>query len=170
MKRSTAAIILSAATFVLLLGSPAFAAYPPGGPTAVASDTTVAPGQTITVSGNKWLADSTVRLFLGGTFDKTGSVDPGHFSTPLTIPSNAALGALPLAVRGFDRTGAPAEVTIMLTVVDPAGTNGNGSLAFTGANVTGWMILIPVLLIIGTALLLVGRKRRSRQKAGSVAR
>jgi hypothetical protein len=37
MKRSTAALILSAATFLLLMGSPAFAAYPPGGPTAVAS-------------------------------------------------------------------------------------------------------------------------------------
>jgi hypothetical protein len=168
MKKSTAAIILSAATFLLLLGSPAFAAYPPGGPTAVSSDTTVTPGQTITVSGNKWLADSTVRLFLGGSFVKTAAVDPGHFSTSLTIPSTAAAGALPLTVRGFDRTGAAAEVTIMLTVADPAGTN--GSLAFTGANVTGWMVLIPVLLIFGTAFLLVARKRRSREKAGSVAR
>ena len=170
MKKSIAAIILSAATFLLMLGSPAFAAYPPGGPTAVASDTTVTPGQTITVSGNKWLADSTVRLFLGGGFDKTAGVDPGHFSTPLTIPSTATVGSLPLDVHGFDRTGADAEVTIMLTVLDPAGTDGNGSLAFTGANVTGWMILIPVLLVLGTAFLLVGRKRRSRQKAGSVAR
>jgi hypothetical protein len=170
MKRSTAAIILSAATFLLLMGSPAFAAYPPGGPTAVASDTTVTPGQTITVSGNKWLADSTVRLFLGSEAPKTASVDPGHFSTTITIPLSATVGALPLAVRGFDRTGADAEVTIMLTVADPPGTNGNGSLAFTGANVTGWMILIPVLLIVGTAFLLVGRKRRNRQKAGSVAR
>jgi hypothetical protein len=169
MKRSIAAIILSAATFLLLLGSPAFAAYPPGGPTAVASDTTVTPGQTITVSGNKWLADSTVRLFLGGGFDKTAAVDPGHFSTSLAIPSTAKVGQLPLAVRGFDRTGAAAEVTIMLTVLDPA-SGGNGSLAFTGANVTGWMILIPVLLVFGTAFLLVGRKRRTRQKAGSVAR
>ena len=169
MKRSTATIILSAATFLLLLGSPAFAAYPPGGPTAVASSTTVTPGRTITVSGNKWLADSTVRLYLGGKFVKTAAVDPGHFSTSLTIPSSAAAGSLPLTIRGLDRTGAPAEVTIMLTVTDPAGSS-NGSLAFTGANVTGWMILIPVLLIFGAGLLLVGRKRRSRQKAGSVAR
>jgi hypothetical protein len=167
MKRSTAAILLSAATFLLLLGSPAFAAYPPGGPTAGASATTVAQGQTITVSGNKWLADSTVRLYLGGTFVKTAAVDPGHFSTSLTIPSTANRGALALAVRGSDRTGAAAEVTVTLTVVDPAG---GGSLAFTGANVTGWMVLIPVLVIFGSAFLLVGRKRRSRQKAGSVAR
>ncbi len=170
MKKSTAAIVLSAAVFFLLLGSPAFAAYPPGGPTAVASNTTVTPGQTITVSGNKWLADSTVRLYLGGPFVKTAAVDPGHFSTPLTIPSTAKAGQLPLVVRGLDRTGAAAEVTIMLTVLDPAGGNGDGSLAFTGANITGWMILIPVLLILGFAFLLVGRKRRGRQKAGSVAR
>jgi hypothetical protein len=168
MKRDIAAITLSAATFLLLLGSPAFAAYPPGGPTAVASVTTVSPGQTITVSGNKWLADSTVRLYLGGAFVKTAAVDPGHFSTPLTIPSSAKAGQLPLVVRGLDRTGAAAEVTIMLTV-DPA-NGGNGSLAFTGANVTGWMVLIPVLLVLGFAFLVVGRIRRHRQKAGSVAR
>jgi LPXTG-motif cell wall-anchored protein len=167
MKRSTAAIILSAATFLLLLGSPAFAAYPPGGPTAVASDTTVSPGQTITASGNKWLADSTVRLYLGGAFIKTAAVDPGHFSTTLTIPSTAKSGQLPLTVRGLDSASAAAEVTIMLTV-DPAGST--GSLAFTGANVTGWMILVPVLLLLGAAFLVAGRKRRSRQKAGSVAR
>jgi hypothetical protein len=169
MKRSIAAIILSTATFLLLLGSPAFAAYPPGGPTAVASATAVTPGQTITVSGNKWLADSTVRLYLGGAFIKTAAVDPGHFSTTLSIPSTAKSGPLPLTVRGLDRASAAAEVTVTLTV-DPAATTGNGSLAFTGANVTGWMILIPVLLLLGAAFLVAGRKRRSRQKAGSVAR
>jgi 5'-nucleotidase len=168
MKRAAALGVLGVIGVIMAVAGPAYAAYPPGGPTAVASTTTVSPGQTITVSGNKWLPDSTVRLYLGGAFVKTAAVDPGHFSTQVTIPSSATSGSLPLTVRGSDSAGAAAEVTIMLTV-DPADP-GNGSLAFTGANVTGWMILIPVLLIVGSALLLVGRKRRSRQKAGSVAR
>ena len=94
MKKSTAAIVLSAAVFLLLLGSPAFAAYPPGGPTAVASDATVTPGQTITIWGRR-----------AGEFDrppvpgqpvvKTAAVDPAASSTPLTIPSTAKAGQLP---------------------------------------------------------------------------
>ena len=168
MKRSMTAILLSAAAFVLLAGGPAFAAYPPGEPTAAASQTTVTPGQTITVTGAKWLANSTVRLYLNGSFVKTAAVDPGHFSTPLTIPASAVAGPLPLVIRGLDRSNNAAEVTIMLTVFDPG--NGGGSLAFTGANVTGWMILIPVLVVLGIALLIFGRRRHGRQKAQAGAR
>ena len=169
MKRAAVLGVIGVIGVIMAVAGPAYAAYPPGGPTAVASTTTVSPGQTITVSGHKWLPDSTVRLYLGGAFVKTAAVDPGHFSTQVTIPSSAKPGTLPLTIRGSDSAAAAAEVTIMLTV-DPSDPGGNGSLAFTGANVTGWMILIPVLLIVGSALLLVGRKRRSRQKAGSVAR
>jgi hypothetical protein len=149
---------------ILMVAGPAYAAYPPGGPTAVASDTTVTRGQTITVSGSRWLADSTVRLYFDGSFVKTAAVDPGHFSTPFTIPAAASLGQHALTIRGDDRNGNPASVTILLTVV------ASGSLAFTGADVTGWMILVPVLLILGLAFLLVGRRRHARQKAEAVAR
>jgi len=150
---------------ILAVAAPAFAAYPPGGPTAVASDTTVTAGQTITVSGSRWLADSTVRLSFDGTFVKTAAVDPGHFSTPFTVPSGADAGQHALTVTGNDRTGAPASVTLLLTI-----TGGSGSLAYTGANVTGWMILIPILLILGLALLFVGRRRHARTKTEVVAR
>jgi 5'-nucleotidase len=156
--------MLGLAAAVLMVAAPAYAAYPPGGPTAAASDTTVTPGQTITVSGSRWLADSTVRLYFDGSFVKTAAVDPGHFSTPFTVPSSTSVGQHALTVRGTDRNDAPASVTILLSVV------GSGSLAFTGANVTGWMVVIPLLLILGTALMLVGRRRHARQKAGAVAR
>jgi LPXTG-motif cell wall-anchored protein len=150
---------------ILMVAGPAFAAYPPGGPTAAASATTVTAGQAITVSGSKWLADSTVRLYFDGQFVKTAAVDPGHFSTSLTIPSSAAVGQHTLTVRGTDRNSAAAAVDILLTVV------GSGdSLAFTGANVTGWMVLIPIMVLLGLAFLFVGRRRHTRQKAGAVAR
>ena len=156
--------VLGLVAAILAVAAPAFAAYPPGGPTAVASDTTVTPGETITVSGSRWLADSTVRLSFDGTFVKTAAVDPGHFSTPFTVPSGTDYGQHALTVTGNDRTGAPASVTVSLMVV------GSGSLAYTGANVTGWMILIPILLILGLALLFVGRRRRARSKTEVVAR
>jgi 5'-nucleotidase len=156
--------VLGLVAAILAVAAPAFAAYPPGGPTAVASDTTVTPGQTITVSGSRWLADSTVRLSFDGTFVKTAAVDPGHFSTPFTVPSGTDYGQHALTVTGNDRTGAPASVTVLLMVV------GSGSLAYTGANVTGWMILIPILLILGLALLFVGRRRHARSKTEVVAR
>jgi LPXTG-motif cell wall-anchored protein len=161
MKRVAALGLVAA---ILAVAAPAFAAYPPGGPTAVASDTTVTAGQTITVSGSRWLADSTVRLSFDGTFVKTAAVDPGHFSTPFTVPSGADAGQHALTVTGSDRSGAPASVTVLLTIT------GSGSLAYTGANVTGWMILIPILLILGLALLFVGRRRHARTKTEAVAR
>ena len=73
--------------------------------------------------------------------NRSRAVDPGHFSTTLTIPSTATAGTMPLTVRGFDRTGAPAEVTVMLTVTDPA--SGSGSLAFTGVATTLGQLCSP---------------------------
>jgi LPXTG-motif cell wall-anchored protein len=157
--------VLGLVAAILAVAAPAFAAYPPGGPTAVASDTTVTPGQTITVSGSRWLADSTVRLSFDGTFVKTAAVHPGQFSTPFTVPSGANYGQHPLTVTGNDRTGAPASLDILLMVV-----GSGGSLAFTGANVTGWMVLIPIVVLLGLAFLFVGRRRHTRRKAGAVAR
>ncbi len=39
---------------------------------------------------------------------------------------------------------------------------GAGALAFTGANITGWIIFGGVLLIAGVLALFAGRRRRHR--------
>lgn len=46
---------------------------------------------------------------------------------------------------------------------------GAGTLAYTGANVTGWIVLGVVLLVAGIVLVLVARRRhkRARTDAGS---
>jgi LPXTG-motif cell wall-anchored protein len=48
---------------------------------------------------------------------------------------------------------------------------GAGTLAFTGANVTGWIVFGAILLVAGTLALVAGRRRRHRLATsdGSVA-
>lgn len=39
---------------------------------------------------------------------------------------------------------------------------GAGTLAFTGANVTGWIVFGAILLVAGTLAFVAGRRRRRR--------
>jgi LPXTG-motif cell wall-anchored protein len=42
---------------------------------------------------------------------------------------------------------------------------GAGTLAFTGANVTGWIVFGAVLMVVGVVAVLAGRRRRHRLAA-----
>ncbi|HEX3588454.1 MAG TPA: peptidase [Pseudonocardiaceae bacterium] len=42
---------------------------------------------------------------------------------------------------------------------------GAGTLAFTGANVTGWIVFGAVLVVAGVVAVLAGRRRRHRLAA-----
>jgi hypothetical protein len=39
---------------------------------------------------------------------------------------------------------------------------GAGTLAFTGANVTGWIVFGALLLVVGVLAVFAGRRRRGR--------
>jgi LPXTG-motif cell wall-anchored protein len=42
---------------------------------------------------------------------------------------------------------------------------GAGTLAYTGANVTGWIVFAAILLVAGALVMYVGRRRRLRMAA-----
>jgi hypothetical protein len=146
--------------FLLLLAvaGPAQAGpYPPKGARVGVSDSTVTPGQTIVVSGSKWFPGSTVNVSFDDPVEKTAQVDgSGNFATSITIPTATRLGQHTITVTGLAANDVAATRTLVVNVL----ASGPG-LAFTGANVTVWMVVIPVFAIVGLGLLLMSRRRRT---------
>jgi LPXTG-motif cell wall-anchored protein len=50
----------------------------------------------------------------------------------------------------------------MYRIPGAGGAIGAGSLAFTGASVTGWIVFGTILLVAGTFAVFAGRRRRNR--------
>lgn len=53
----------------------------------------------------------------------------------------------------------------MYRIPGAGGAIGAGSLAFTGASTTGWIVFGVTLLVAGTLAVIAGRRRRSRLAA-----
>ncbi len=173
-------------TFVLsaaVLGFLAFAAGPaasqdPGYPdtdvfSASIDDTTVEPGQTVTISGVCEAGDEVGVSIVGeGTIGTIPVADDDSFSGEVTIPSDLDPGTSTIVVTCGD-----AELSIDITVsADGAGGNGNGGGGGAGGNgvdiVDGALprtgspaeTLVKVgggLLLAGAAVALFATKRRS---------
>ena len=174
-----------ATTIGIFIAAQAFAAsaapqscYPAGNPTASVSDSSPTAGETVTVSGGNFKPDSGVDVLFDGDKIAHGQTDgQGQFSFQVTIPSDASLGKHTVTVSGVGGDCvSPADVEIGVTLVvgesgggggggggagaGAAGGNGGGGVAFTGANISLGMILIAVLVIVGAASLIVGRRRK----------
>ncbi len=111
---------------VFALATPAWAQYPPQPPTCQVNDTTVAPGQTVQVSGQNWDSSSEVHIrFRQGNDDQVYGPFPtnaqGSFSTNVTIPSDAQPGPARLVVGGPDQTGRRAICRVEVTVDEDGG-------------------------------------------------
>jgi LPXTG-motif cell wall-anchored protein len=50
----------------------------------------------------------------------------------------------------------------MYRVPGAGGAIGAGTLAFTGASMTGWIVFGAILVVAGTLAVIAGRRRRSR--------
>lgn len=181
MRRLGFALTMATAIGIFLAG-PAFSAsaapqtcYPAGNPTASVSDSSPTAGETVTVSGGNFKPDSGVDVLFDGDKIAHGQTDgQGQFSFQVTIPSDASLGNHTITVSGVGGDCvSPADVEIGVTLVvgesggggggggaGGAGGNGGGGVAFTGANISLGMILIAVLVIVGAASLIVGRRRK----------
>jgi hypothetical protein len=136
---------------------------PPGQrPTCGVSDTTISPGDQVTVSGKRWQRGSTVTFTLQPEEINLGSTTVGQngkFSAVVTIPDNIEPGAHTIVCSGFDRRGDPFVLAIAVTVL---GVVGGGGAAFTGTilNVPLWMVLIAALFAAGVVAVAIGRRRR----------
>ena len=80
----------------------------------------------------------------------------------LLVPSAIGLVVL-LAVPALagSELPPPNDPNVRGIVVQPPGADATGGIAFTGGNVRMWMVLAVGLLVIGAALLIVGRRRRA---------
>jgi hypothetical protein len=157
----------------VLSASAAQTCYPAGNPTASVSDSSPTAGETVTVCGN-YKPDSGVDVLFDGDKIAHGQTDgQGQFSFQVTIPSDASLGKHTITVSGVGGDCvSPADVEIGVTLVvgesggggggagAAGGGGGGGGVAFTGANISLGMILIAVLVIVGAASLIVGRRRK----------
>jgi hypothetical protein len=176
--------MLAVVGVVLAAAGPAIAGYPPQQPTCQVSDTTVVPGQQITVSGDNWLAGDTVAL----NFFQTQPPGPGtvslgsattdingHFAKLVTIPVNAAPGTALISGEGHDKAGEPVQCDpAVLQVLTSGGSTpppttpatggggGGGGLAFTGFALWLFLLIGLALLAIGVGLVLAARDRDSR--------
>jgi hypothetical protein len=155
--------------YVGVLAAPASAQYPPGGTTCGVSDTSIGPGDQITVSGSGFQAGSTVTFTLQPGDIELGSTTVGADGTfgpiVLTVPDSIAPGSYSLVCSGIDVEGNPITRTSPISIL---GAGAGGGAAFTGTtlNVPLWMALIAGLLAAGVLLVVVGGRRRRSVRAG----
>ena len=164
--KKLAAVSMSALMIALVLGlvaTPASAQpYPPKKPTCQVSDTTINPGDQVTVSGKHWQRGSTVTFTLQPEDINLGSTTVGQngkFSAVVTIPDSVEPGPHTIVCSGFDRKGNPFVLAIAVTIL---GVVGGGGAAFTGTvlNVPVWLLLIAALFAAGVVAVAIGRRRR----------
>jgi LPXTG-motif cell wall-anchored protein len=156
---------------LVLAASPAGAQqYPPSAFFVSVSDTTVVPGQTVTVSGSVTPGASGVEVSFFSVEVSLGSATPavdGAFSLSATIPSDATVGEH--TITAVDSTGL--ELSTGVTVVGAgqataaaagaagAGGTGGGGLARTGGESLP-LVGIAAVLLAGGGLLVLGSRRR----------
>lgn len=150
---------------LLALAAPAMAQYPPAAPVVAVSDTTVVPGQTIGVAGDGWLPGSqvTFTFFSTPVVLGTANVDAnGQFTSQVTIPADATEGPHTLRTTGTDAASQPRTVDVALNVVSaaaPAGVTPAPGLPRTGSDAFGALLGAAGLLTLGSAALVVARRR-----------
>jgi hypothetical protein len=161
---------LALAAFLLASVPVAVAAqeYPMGDDESLAvSDSSVTPGQTIGFEGRDYAGGSSATMMLFsaprdlGTF--TAGAD-GVVSGDVTIPADTSPGAHTLELSGTDPEGGAQVLTARITVVggsDAAADDDRdqGGLAFTGSMSMPLVTVGAILAVLGTAVILVSRRR-----------
>jgi hypothetical protein len=165
--KKLAAVSISAFMIALpagLVAAPASAQqYPPKKPTCQVSDTSIDPGDQVTVSGKHWKPGSTVTFTLQPEGIDLGSATVGQngkFSAIVTIPDSVEPGAHTIVCSGIDRKGDPFVLAADVQIL--GGVVGGGGAAFTGTilNVPLWIVLIAALFAAGVVAVAIGRRRR----------
>ena len=157
--------------------------YPGSSCTLAVSDSSVAPGEQVTVSGSDFQPGSeyVVTIHSRPRVLATGKTPgSGTVSRQVTIPSNIKPGDHTLIMRGLDNEGGPRELDAAITVVGArnsvagafasAGSTGAGSAPGTSAsgmpNTGADQNLLPLLgaggglVIVGAGVVAASRRRR----------
>ncbi|MGH3494920.1 MAG: hypothetical protein ACRDQ1_17025 [Sciscionella sp.] len=168
-------LVLLAAALLTALGLLALTAghnrasagpYPPGSGCAIStSDQSVQPGDTITVNGSGFPANTSVALTVHSTPMSLGSIHTdanGSFSDTVTIPSSLVgsnhkiVAASASTTCSFD----PFGTQQVAAAQSSKATSGVGGLATTGFAALTASVIAVALLAGGGLLLLLGRRRR----------
>jgi LPXTG-motif cell wall-anchored protein len=159
-------LLIVATLAALLHAAPASGQqYPPGDNELVTlSDTTVVPGQeiTITASGFAPAADVTATFASQPVVIARGTADASGTATMTgTIPADATPGSHSITVSGQGADGSPRELTASLVVLGPGGGAGAG-LPRTGTSTLPLTGVAAALLGVGAAFFLTARRRRAK--------
>jgi|SoiMethySBSTD1v2_1073268.scaffolds.fasta_scaffold118758_2 LPXTG-motif cell wall-anchored protein len=173
VKRIVIAIVTAVGlTAAAAVATPAGAQqYPPAGNLCTVSDTTVSPGQSITLTCGTYLGGATVTFtFFSAPVDLGSATADGSgvVTAELTIPQ-AAAGAHTITATGQSASG-PLTNSVSLTVSASgssgagagAGTSGTGGLPRTGDDSSVPLARAAIVLVAaGGALVFLARRRRA---------
>lgn len=173
-----ALIVAVSVVALFALAAPAWGQqYPPGSFFVTVSDTTVVPGQTITITAGTFGSGTTVSVAFFSQPVNLGSATAGANGTAslsATIPADATTGAHTITATGTGADGAPVSVSTTVTVVEEgaagagaAGAGGAaGDLPRTGDDSSLPLARIAAALVaVGGGLLFVTRRRRAAAAA-----
>lgn len=123
-------------------------AFIPGGGSSVPA------GQNIVVDTGQWKPGTTVTVTACGVTLGTVTVDSnGEAHGSFAVPANTPPGPCDLVLAGTDLAGTPATVVLAITIV------GSGALPSTGGNLVPMTLTGSLMLAIGAAFVLAGRRR-----------
>jgi hypothetical protein len=159
LRRVLLIVGLITASFAVFAGPARAQDY--GGCTATASTTTVAPGDTITISGSGAAANGTVSASVNGTQIGSGTASAtGSYSFSATVPAGVS-GTLSVSVA----CGDPSLVASLTLTVSGAVTSSSG-LARTGSSDAIPAATVAIGLITAGAVALgISRRRRHSNTA-----
>jgi hypothetical protein len=132
------------------------------------TDTTPAPGETMTITGSGYAPNSIVTVVIYSSPITLGQVQTdgnGNFSLAVSVPQSV-LGKHTIASLGYDSNGNLHVLTLPVTVTkatsrgSSGGSGGGDGLAITGAPVMAMMLLGAALLVVGGASRYAGGRRR----------
>jgi hypothetical protein len=177
---SSLAVLTGCVVLAAVFAAPARAqVYPPNQCSLALSVSAAIPGQTI-IAGS---ANCSPGFSAGATVEITLESDPvhlatvtadadGQFSTPVTIPGDAAPGAHSVVATGQGASGSTPTIRAGLTVM--SGTAGAraegaaGALPFTGSDSLPLVWIALALLTVGTTFVLAVRRRAQARRNISV--
>ena len=155
-------LALGAVVLIAAAGPAGAQDYPPGGDDVAVSDSSVEPGQPITISAQIFQPGTSVTftLFSAPVVLGTATADANGVATiTATIPTTAAAGTHTIEASGIGADGQPLTVTQTITVL---GATGAGSMPDTGSSNSVPATQVAIAAITGGGLLvLLGYKRRS---------
>jgi len=170
MLGKVAAITALLPAAVLMLVSPARAAYPPVAPTVGTTASVVANGGHTTVIGMGWQAGATVALSVASTPQSLGSVKvhkDGTFSKNVKLPClDAGSHTISASGTAADGTANTANTSVTVTgacdpAADPPADPPSGHLPHTGSDVGSLLMLVAGMLTLGAVLVIATARRRA---------